>query len=136
MSHRLYILFVFIALSIAAFKMPGPLRERLVGPNNSTDISFSENKETASLTASYPKNRSKGVHEYIRNYFGLGDQVEMSALHVKRYQTPDGSMQFGIKSKDGYLKITLNKTENSREAYVKLRGAVVGLKSALVGNPK
>jgi hypothetical protein len=136
MSQRLYVLFVFIALIIAAFQMPGPLRERLTGPNNSIDISFSENKVTAGLAASYPKDRSAGVHEYIRNYFGLTDLPGMSALEVKQYETPDGSMRFDIKSKDGYIRIVMNKAQNTREAYVKLRGAVEGLKTALAENPK
>ena len=136
MTYRLFILFVFIALIVTAFKIDSPLREHIAGPNNNIDISITENKESIKLVASFPKNRSRGVQEYIKNFFGITDITDMDAVEVKQYHTQDGSMIFHLKSRNGYLKIAMNKAENTKEAVEKLRAAAEGVKQVLAGNSK
>lgn len=122
----------FSVLFAAALAVPGPMRAHFRDSN--VDISIRENKEEIRLTASYPKAQAKSVHQYINDYFGLNNLTELKAVDVKNYRTPDSSMNFYIKSRDGYLRIVLNRKTNTGAAYERIRGAAEGLKKILTGN--
>lgn len=131
MTARLFILTVFISLIVVGFAIPGPLRSRF---NNNIDISIAENKETIRLVASYPTDKSKNIHQYIKDFFGITDITDLEDVEVKQYQTPDKSMRFHIKSRNGYLKLVMKKEENTQAAIDKLREAAGGIKRVLANN--
>lgn len=134
MTARLFILFVFASLLIAGFTIPGPLKNRLRGDNGNIGISIRENEEKITLTASYPKSSSQSVHEYIKNYFGINNITDMDAVELKQFETPDGSIRFHIKSRNGYLKLVLNKFDNPQQAVGRIKEAAEGIKKVLAGN--
>jgi fructosamine-3-kinase len=132
MADRLYLLLVFSTLLVGAGVIHQQRNERYISDNLS--ISISENREKITLTAEYPANRAASVHQYISDHFGLTDLTELGAVEVKNYHTPDKSMHFYIKSRNGYLKIVMNRKSNTIEAYDKIRQAAEGLKKVLAGS--
>lgn len=133
MANAAYVFIVFALLTIAAFMIPGPFRERFAGHSHSIDISFTENKETARLLAYYPRDRATSINAYVKDHFGLTDITEMRVVEVSGYRTPDSSMSFDMKVRDGFLKIVMNKKENTLAAYDRLRAAAEGIQAILAG---
>ena len=95
------------------------------------NISISDNKNELGISASFPKTKSEEIHSYLRNQLNLSDLSDLKHLEIKKYQTPDGLMHFYIKSRDGYVKMLLNKNVNSSDAYLKMRKTGEGLKEVL-----
>jgi hypothetical protein len=132
MADRLYLLLVMATLLVGGGILHAQKNERYISDNLS--ISISENKEKITLTVEYAANRAASVHQYISDHFGLTDLTELGATEVKDYHTPDKSMHFYIKSRNGYLKIVMNRKSNTPEAYDRIRQAAEGLKRVLAGN--
>ena len=99
--------------------------------DNDITISFSETEDELQLSASFPDKYSKEVHDYVRSHLKMNDLSDLRYLEVKHYQTPDHKMRFNIKARNGYIKIVLDKMENSETAYRKLRDTCEGLKKVL-----
>src|SRR5687767_12080226 len=129
MSNLLYIIFVFASLALAGMIKSGPFKDHFRG--NNIDISIAEENEEIKLTCAYPKRRAQHVHTYTKNFFGFSDLADMRAVEIYNYQTPDSSMSFYIKSKDGYFKIIMKKSTDNRPAQDKIREAAEGLKQVL-----
>ena len=134
MTQRLFILFVFIGLSAAAFLSPGPFRESLRGLNDNIDISIVESDEQIRLTAIYPRHKSDSIQAYIKNFFGLTDIYDMKGLSIEQYDAPDKSISFAIQSRDCYLKIIMKKDSNSPEAHQRLKLAAKGMQQVLASH--
>jgi hypothetical protein len=130
MANTFYVFFVFATLAVAGLVTSGPLKDHFRGKNN-IDISIMENKETVTLKAYYPKVKAQSVHMYIKDLFGLTDPIDLGAMEVNQFYTPDSSMNFHIKSRDGYLKIVMNRLQNSQAAYEKVKAAAKGIQRVL-----
>jgi hypothetical protein len=94
-------------------------------------ISISESEEELSLSASFPKEDSEKVHEYVKAKLKMSDLSDFRYVEIKHYQTPDHKMRFHIEARPGYIKIVLDRTENSEAAYRKLRATAEGVKKVL-----
>ena len=130
MSEKLFILAVFSSLLIIGLAMNDPIKDHF---RNGISIYTSENKHELSLTARYPRKEAKEVHEFIRQHFSLSDLTEMGSVEIKNYQTPDRFINCSIKSRDGFIRIKMNKDINSQAALDRLREAAEKLKGVLVG---
>ena len=97
------------------------------GTDNDIDISISETEEELVVSANYPDNKSSAVHRYVKSKLRMTDISNFRYLEVKNYQTPDHKMNFQIKSRDGYLKIVLDKTANSHRSYELVKDMGKGL---------
>lgn len=91
------------------------------GTDNDIAIGIFETKDELVLSASYPENESKRVHEYVRSKLRMTDISDLRYLEIKEYQTPDQKMIFYIKSRDGYLKIMLDRSKNTYQSYKTLK---------------
>jgi len=105
------------------------LKKEIMG--NSASIRISETKDELSISAEFPKTRSRLVHDYLAKKLNLTDLSDLSYVEIKHYQTPDRLMDFYIKSRAAYIKIVLNKGDNSRYAYNKMKETGEGLKKVL-----
>jgi hypothetical protein len=99
------------------------------GSDEDIAIEISETEEALTVYASYPDKDSKLVHDYVRSKLKMTDITDLHHLEVKKYQTPDQQMNFHIKSRDGYLKIVLDKSENTRQSYLAMKRTGQGLQT-------
>jgi len=95
------------------------------------EISVSEDDHELEITAQFPKEKTKALHDYLRSQINLSDLTDLNAVVIKKYQTPDDEMTIYLKSKPGFIKIILDKHKNSREAYLKLKNASEGIKQVI-----
>jgi hypothetical protein len=98
---------------------------------NSTSIRISESKNEFSISADFPETKSRFVHDYLAKKLNLSDLSDLSCVEIRHYQTPDKLMNFYINSRAAYVKIVLNKGENSRYGYNKMKETGEGLKKML-----
>jgi hypothetical protein len=124
--------YLIIACSVICLIAVGVLVSRIMHDND-IKISVSENKHELTLSASFPDQDSKRVHDYIKSELKMVDLSDMRAVEIKRYETPDYKMHFSIKSRNGYIKIVLDKDENTSAAYYRLKKASEGLEDLLAG---
>ena len=103
------------------------------GKDNDISLSMSETKEKLVISASYPARESARVHDYIKSKLNMTDITDFRHLEVEKYRTPDKKMNFHIKSRDGYLKIELDKRDNTSRSYKALKKIGEGLGGVLRG---
>jgi hypothetical protein len=94
-------------------------------------ISFSETRDQVTLSVSFPDEDSKRVQDYVKAQLKMTDLSDLKNLEVKQYHTPDQQMRFSIKSRDGYIKIALDKIKNPPAAYSRLKKIGNGLNTLL-----
>ncbi|MEO7992107.1 MAG: hypothetical protein ABI663_21320 [Chryseolinea sp.] len=99
--------------------------------NHDINISFSETDDKLTLSASFPDEDSERVQDYIKTQLKMTDLSDFGNLEIKRYHTPDQKMHFSIKSRDGYIKIVLDKTNNTSASYNQLKKTREGLNTLL-----
>lgn len=124
--------YLLLALLLVSLISTFTLVKNIIGRNDdNTRISVSNNKNEIRLEADFPKEKTVRVHQYLRNQLQLRDVDDLRHLEVKKYITSDGSMNFHIKSREGYLKILLRKDRNSTDAFHKIQTTANGLKEVL-----
>lgn len=97
------------------------------GTNNDVDIRISETKDELVVSASYPEKESKRVQDYVRSKLKMTDISDLRYLEIKKYQAPGQNMNFHIRSRDGYLKIVLDRSKNTYQSYKALKETGQGL---------
>lgn len=97
-------------------------------------LSLSENEKTVTVKASYPKADSKRVHEFVRQHLHLTDLPDLSGVELSGYTTPDGFLSMYFKSKNGYLKIVMEKEKNTAQAYEQMKSTVKGIQRIVAEN--
>jgi hypothetical protein len=117
-----------IALSTIA-AMPF-IRKEITG--NNISIGVTDNNDELTVSASFPREKSMALHNYIRTELGLTDLTDLDNTDITAYHTPDGLMNISLESTSRHLEITLNKKSNSHEAFLKLKDASEGIKAVLV----
>jgi hypothetical protein len=99
------------------------------------NISVTEDEDALEITARFPRDQTRAVHDYLRSQINLSDLSDLNAVVIKKYQTPDDKMTISLRSRPGYIRIVLDKHGNSREAYRKLKDASEGIKAVLSSHP-
>jgi hypothetical protein len=94
-------------------------------------VNISESKNELRLSAHFRKEDSEMVHQYLKKALNMDDLSDMDYLEIKRYETPDHFLRFYIKSRVGYVKIVLDKTENTSGGYHRVKQTGDGLKKLL-----
>jgi hypothetical protein len=112
-----FLIIASTAISLKGFFLKGDI-----------NISVSEDDDELQVSARFPPEKTRAVHEYLRSQFDFSDLDDLNSVMIKKYQTPDDLMTVSIKSRPGYFKIVLDKHRNSREAYQKLKAASEGIK--------
>lgn len=124
--------YLVVAFSFA-FVVAGVLLVKNLIHNNDVDIRTYETEEELIVSARFPKEETERVHEYVRAHLRMNDLSDLKNLEVKDYITPDARMRFHIKSRPGYIKIVLDRTENSTFAYKRLKETGAGIEHVLTG---
>jgi hypothetical protein len=118
----LFIPLAFISIASAAIS----LREFFT--MGDIEIKVSEDDDELEITAQFPKEKTKALHDYLRSQINLSDLTNLNEVVIKKYQTPDDEMTIYLKSRPGYIKIVLDKHMNGKEAYQKLKIVSEGIK--------
>jgi hypothetical protein len=118
-------------LLVALFFLAGVAGFAFLNKREGTNITVSENKNTISVSAEFPDEKSKQVQADIRSQLNLSDLPDLSYVEIQQYQTPDRLMRFYIKSRPGYLEFRMDKSENNTDAYAKMKNSGEVIKKAL-----
>ena len=110
MSDKLIIAMLISFCTLGAAIGSSPFRESLRSDNTGISIHIDDDK--IKFTTSYPKDKSRKVHEYLRQVLHLTDLSDLSALEIKQYKTPDGQFSMHIKSGNGYFNMVMKRREN------------------------
>ena len=132
MSDKMIIALLLSFSTLGAVISSSPLKE---GWNNgNTDISVIISEKEMRLTASYPKDKSRKVHAYVQEALHLSELPDMKAVEIKEYKTPDGLYSMYIKSRDGFLKIRMDRLKNPPETFDQLKLVSEGIQKVLADN--
>jgi hypothetical protein len=129
MKDRVVGAIFLVVIAVAAIVF---FKSNLFGKN--INITISDSRNELSLVASFPIKYSEEVQGYIKSELNMTDLPDLKFVEVKRYQTPDHEMRFHIKSRDGYLKIVLDKRDNDHESVYKLKEIGKGVEEILTSN--
>jgi hypothetical protein len=132
MSDKMIIALILSFSTLGAVVSSSPLKERW--SNGNTDISVIISEKEMRLTASYPKEKSRRVHEYVKETLHLNGLPDMQAVEIKEYKTPDGLYSMYIKSRDGYLKIRMDRLKNPPGTFDQLKLVSEGIQKVLADN--
>ena len=117
---------------ILGFLLIGLMRN--VGNRNNTSITLSENKHSVNISAEFPEDKSGKVHDFLRHKLNLADLPDLSHLEIKDYSTPDNRLRFSIRSMPGSLELSMNREQNSRDAYRTIKETAEEIKHVLTSN--
>jgi hypothetical protein len=103
--------------------------------SNDVSISIQEDEEQYRLSAHFEDRKTRAVQNYIREYTASTVNFKSRGNnYVDATVTLDDNTRFYIKSKQGQLKIKLDKEENSAESYEKIKEMCEGVKELLAEN--
>ncbi|GGD41570.1 hypothetical protein GCM10011514_01990 [Emticicia aquatilis] len=91
-------------------------------------VSVNETKEEYRFEASFNKDKSDAVSEYMDDYL---DQKIFENAQVDAAMRLNDGTQIYVKTDDGEVKIRLDKQLNSRESYEKIKKMGEGIKRIL-----
>lgn len=103
--------------------------------DNDVSISIQEDEEQYRLSARFEDRKTRAVQNYISRY--TASTVNFKSRrnkYVDATVTLDDNTRFYIKSKQGLLKIKLDKEENSAESCEKIKKMCEGVKELLAEN--
>lgn len=103
--------------------------------NHRINISVKEKESSYQFSAVYNENKTAEVLHYINKSVSPSMLFGSTEAYVNATtQLYDGT-RFYIKSHPGYLKIRLDKGNNSTAAYERIKEMCNGLKTIMVNNP-
>jgi len=124
----MFLLIPLVLLSIAS----ATVAVKQFFSNRDINISVSDDDDELQVSAQFPPEKTRAVHEYLRSQFDLSDLSDLNSVVIKKYQTPDDLMTVSLKSRPGYFKIVLDKHRNSKEAYLKLKAVSEEIKQVII----
>lgn len=96
------------------------------------DITYSENEQYYSMIANFGKSKTRDVEKYMD--YKIGHRSNMSFVN----STIDGTIAlddhttFYLKKEPGHIKLKFDKTENSGEAYDRVKAMCQGIKKVVI----
>lgn len=129
MSDKLIVTMLFSFSILVAVISSRSFKESFA--NGNTDISLSLNENEIRFTAKYPKNKAGKVHAYVKETLQLHGLPDMQSAEINKYKTPDGLYTLYLKSRDGYLRIKLDRHRNPPEAFEHIKSICEGVKKIL-----
>lgn len=129
MSDKMIIALLISLSTLGAVISSSSLKDKWQGDN--TDISLHISDDVVKFTASYPSAKAKKVHPYLQQVLHLSDLRDLSALEIKQYKTPDGVYSMNIKSRDGYIRIIMDRHNNPPDAAEQVKLICEGVRKVL-----
>ena len=95
------------------------------------NITLNESGHYYSMKAYFGKNKTTDVERYMDSRIGRRSNMSFVNSQIDGKLALDDHTTFYIKKSPGLLKIKLDKTENSEEAYERIRSMCEGIKKVL-----
>jgi hypothetical protein len=121
-------------LSLSAIGLLWYIGFRYLENNGNINISFSENKEEVTISAKFPKDKTKEVQNYLTKELNGSDDFSFINTELDATITLHNKMNFYIYSNEGTLKIIMDRINNSAESYRKMKKMNEDLKKILTSN--
>ncbi len=100
--------------------------------NKNIDITYSENEQYYSMIANFSENKNRDVEKYMDYKLGWRSNTSFVNATINGTIALDDHTTFYIKKEPGHLKIKLDKTENSDEAYNRVKALCQGIKKVVI----
>ena len=97
----------------------------------SESISISDNRDVYKFTAKYNKHKTGKVRSYLKEALSPSELFEPGDNYINMHTTLTDNTELYIKSSAGQLQIKLDKDENSRSSYRRIKKVCEGLKEVL-----
>lgn len=86
------------------------------------------------MTASFDRNKTKAVLHLLNDRLHTYNSLSLKNSSIDEEITLEDGTNFHMVSRPGKLKIKIDKTENSEEAFVKVKTMCDEIKDLLAGN--
>ncbi len=98
---------------------------------NNTSITLSEFGHYYSMKAHFSKSKTKHLEEYMDEMIGTTGNTSFVNTNIDGQIALDDHTVFYIKKYPGFIRIKLDKDENSDEAYYRIKSMCEGIKEVL-----
>ena len=95
------------------------------------NITLNESDHYYSMKAYFSKSKTRDVERYMDSRIGRRSNMSFMNSQIDGRLALDDHTNFYIKKSPGFLKIKLDKAENSEEAYERIRSMCEGIKNVL-----
>ena len=114
-------LFAFVCISVTS------CRHR----NHDLEITYSDADHEYSMVAHFNKKKMREVEYYLNRELGSNNNISFSKITSNATFTLDDQTTFYLRKDPGHITIKLDKDENSRAAYRKMKSVCEGMKVVL-----
>lgn len=101
------------------------------GNNNNVSIQIKDTDHYYQIVAHFNKNKTRSVDKYMDDKIGRTSNMSFLNTQIDGKLALDDHSTFYIKKYPGFIKIKLDKDENSGEAYYKMKSMSKGIKKIL-----
>jgi hypothetical protein len=95
------------------------------------NLSFNDSDHYYSMKAYFSKNKTRDIEHYLDSKIGRRSNMSFVNSQIDGKLALDDHTTFYIKKSPGLLKIKFDKSENSNEAYERIRSMCEGIKKVL-----
>jgi hypothetical protein len=99
--------------------------------HHSVNIHVSDSKQYYKMYAHYNPGKAGNVDEYMTDEIGRASHMSFVNTRIDGKLTLDNHTTFYLKKHPGYIEIKLDKDENSRDAYQKIKTMCTGIKQII-----
>lgn len=99
--------------------------------NGNISISYNDSDQFYAMNAHFTKSKTRDVEEYMNSSIGRSNNISFANMRGDATITLDDHTTFYLKKSPGFLKIKLDKDENSYEAYHRIKAMCEGFKKLL-----
>ena len=105
-----------------------------LGGDNDIRIAYTNNDDYYVMNAKFQESKTRNVENYLDRKLGRGSNLSFTNTQLSGTIALDDGTIFYIKKSPGFLRIKLDKTKNSEEAYERMRMVCEGVKKVVVGH--
>lgn len=99
--------------------------------NHDLQITYNDSDHEYSMVADFNNRKMREVEYYLNRELGSSNNISFSNTHTNATFTLDDQTTFYLRKHAGHIKIKLDKDENSRAAYRKMKSVCEGMKVVL-----
>ena len=120
MKKLLFLLFAFVCISTSSCRLH----------HNDLEITYSDADHEYSMVAYFNTNKMREVEYYLSRELGRGNKMSFSRRTDATITLHDQT-RFYLRKDPGHIKIVLDKNENSRAAYRRMKSVCERMKVVL-----
>ncbi|MDO9374784.1 MAG: hypothetical protein V4725_02035 [Bacteroidota bacterium] len=99
--------------------------------HDNLEISYHDADHEYKMEANFGRQKMREVEYYLNRKLGTKNKVSFAGTHTDAMFTLDDQTQFYLRKSPGYVEIKLDKDENSKAAYKRIKSMCEGMKLVL-----